>query len=657
MSISSFKIRHLHCLQIFMTFLGFLLTPALLAQTTLMPTLHVQPDQKKTIQKQVQTLHLDLSEQAIQNSGSPTMTTLIQNQGIAHIQPGSGNPNQTMISMDGFGNNASSNSLILIDGIPFTSFTNIGPNLNAMILSNIQSLTVIPGSQGVLYGNQAVSGVVDIQTRQPENPIFVGNLGLGNQGQIVAGYYGSDRPNPQWGYNVGIQTDYTHHDLAYNAQQNTNFNLNVHHYGTGNTTSANLIHYADSAQAPSELIFDSPQVIGNPEKFSMTGTMAYLTNQHHFHAQDDLQTHFAVYQTHLDIAYLNNAAWQLGDQIDQKGLFISNQWHHAQHLMAGLDDQYNAYQHRQLAPQDHAQGNILSPYIRKQFQISPKLTSILGVRYANQYLNAQGSSFNINEFNQAWANEESITDHLMPSLQITLRHDSSYAFATGKDVLWRFEDQAPLKTQTGDQYNLDIHFENDHVTNLISFYEINLQNELAIRFDAENGMSEIYNLPSTRRLGVNYINQWHLNQQWILKTQLSYVDPRLTYSQYDNKIIPAVSLWNGSMGIHYQTKNNWLAGIEETIHSSFYAAFDLNNQGAQLPGYALTNLHIQKQTPMITYDLSVNNVFNRHDISYANYSPTHNLIYYYPSDGISILLHLSFNLLPNIPDMIHNDDE
>ena len=644
------------CFQIFMTFLGFICASDLVGQTTL-PTLHVHGDQKKIIQKQVPTLHLDLTQKDIQTSGSLNITNLIQNQGIAHIQPGSGNPNQTMVSMDGFGNNASSNSEVLIDGIPFTSFTNVGPNLNTIILSNIQSLTIIPGSHGVLYGNQAVSGVVDIQTRQPKNPIFEGNFGLGNQGQVVGGYYGSDRPNPQWGYNVGIQTDYTHHDLAYNAQQNTNFNLNVHHYGTDNHTSANLIHYADSAQAPSEFIFDSSKMIGDPEKFNTSGTIAYLTNQHRLNNQDQFQTRLAVYQTHLDIAYLENAAWQLGDQIDQTGLFLSNQWNHAKHFMAGLDDQYSEYQHRQLVPQDHAQGNIISPYIRKQFQLSSKLTSILGVRYANQYLSAQGSSLNINAFNQAWANEESITDHLMPTLQVTLRHDSSYAFATGKDLLWRFEDQSPLKTQTGDQYNLDFHVEKNTITNLISFYEINLQNELAIRFDAANGMSEMYNLPSTRRLGVNYINQWHFNKQWILNTQVGYVDPRLTGAQYNNKIIPAVSLWNGSMGINYQTKNNWLAGIEETVHGSFYAAFDLKNQGAQLPGYGLTNLHIQKKTQTVTYDLSVNNLFDRHAISYANYSPTHNLIYYYPSDGISILLHLSFNFLSNPSDMIHTDYE
>jgi iron complex outermembrane receptor protein len=658
MSTRTIHTRRFFCLQTCILFLAFLGVSVACAQAIVLPTLHVNPDQTKSSHKPTRTLHLELTQKDIQNTASLNVVDLIQKQGLAHIQPGSGNPNQTMVSMDGFGNNASSNSVVLIDGVPITSFTNVGPNLNTIILDNIQSLTITPGSDGVLYGDQAVSGVLSIQTRQPEKPLFEGNFGLGNMGQVIAGIYGSDRVNPQSGYNVGLQTDYTHHDMAYNAQQNTTFNLNIHHDGPTNSTSANLISYIDHAQAPSESILNSLSVIGSPEAFDMSGTIGYVTNQHRIHDQDHVDTRFAVYQTHLGIAYLEHSAWELGDQIDQKGLFLSNQWHHTKQFLLGLDDQYNHYQHTESTPQDHAQANMISPYVRKQFQINSKLTSILGVRYANQYLQANGSNLNIQGFNQAWANEESLTEHLTSSFNITLRHDSSYAFATGKDVLWRspLDVQTPLKTQMGDQYNLDFHLDQSNVSNLISLYEMNIQNELAIRFDGQSGMSEIYNLPSTRRLGVNVINQWHFNPQWFLNTQVSYVDPRLTSPGYNHNMIPAVSLWNGSMAIQYQTQRQWLASVEETVHSSFYAAFDLQNQGAQLPGYALTNVHLQKKTRSVTYDLSVNNIFDHHAISYANFSPSKGLIYYYPSDGVSIVLHLDFKLLQDSPSMSDRND-
>lgn len=616
------------------------------AQTTTLPTLHVRPKQAHQSSKKQTALAIELTQKDIQQSGSTSITDLIRKQGVAHLQAGSGNPNQTMVSMDGFGNNASSNSIVLIDGIPVTSFTNVGPNLNNVITDNVASLAIQPGSQGVVYGSQAVSGVINIKTRIPNKTIFRGNLGVGNMHQVMVGMYASARPVPQWGYNLGIQSDYNHHAVAYNKQQNTTFNLNIHHYGLNNLTTMNVLSYVNESQMPAYLLWRQPDTLNSSATaFTMSGNMIYLTNKHVFNAKDDWQTRLAVYQTSMKTAPVKKPSDAA--QIDQRGLYFSNQWHRVKSWLVGLDNRYNNYNADLYGmKQLKAQGNIVSPYIRKQLNLTSYLSSTFGVRYAWQYLTALGGPYNIHENNHAWANEESLTDQLNKHWKMTLRHASSYAFATGKDVMWRSDASDPaLKTQTGDEYDFNVHWQKNNISNLISLYEINLQNEMAIRWNNQS-FSEIYNLPATRRRGISLMNHWQFNPQWSLRSQLSYVDPRLTSAAYKNKMIPLVSLWNGSVALTYQTASHWLASIEETVHSSFYSAYDLQNAGAQMPGYGLTNLHLQKQTRNVTYDLSIDNVFDRHYVQFANYSSEQSVVYT-PADGISVLAHIDFNLLPN----------
>lgn len=614
------------------------------SHSTTLPTLHVQAHKLHDNHKSSMQASVDLNAQAIAQSGSISAVDLINKQGIAHIQAGSGNPNQNSVSMDGFGDNASTNTLLLLDGIPISSFTNVGPNLNNVLISNIQNLSILPGSYGVLYGNQAVSGVVKIKSRIPSKPIFTGNFGMGNMGQIMTGAYLSKRPVPKWGYNVGIQSDYNHHDGEYRAQQNTTFNFNLHHFGSDNLTTANVISYVNTAQVPVESVMQgSTTGFFPPLYYEMSGNIFYLTNKHLFTANKTLQSRLAIYQTEMQMNTLKNNVWVPGADIKEQGLFFSNQYQ-ANHYFLGLDDRANTYKMLNMGSESLAEGNILSPYVRTHIHWNKKLSSVLGVRYAYQYLNAK-PVYKINENNQAWANEESLAYQFNSTWQASLRHDSSYAFANGKDVLWRLGVNPPaLNTQTGDEYSVNVHFHNHADDSLLSIYQMDIQNELALRFT--DGMSEMYNLPPTQRRGVNFTNNWAFTRSFSLQTQLAYVNPRLTKAPYKNNLIPGVSLWNGSIGLTYQTHNHWLASIQETGHSAYYAAFDLGNQGKQLPGYVLTNLLIQKQSKMITYDLSINNLFNKKYVQFANYSASHG-VEYYPADGISVLFHMTFNFLAN----------
>src|SRR5436190_8612328 len=97
-----------------------------------------------------------ISQQDIITSGDANLSQVLQNLGGIQLQNVSANGNQVLLSLRGFGANASSNTLLLINGIPLVNPDLAPPDLNAIPLSQIKSIVIIAGSESVLYGDQAV---------------------------------------------------------------------------------------------------------------------------------------------------------------------------------------------------------------------------------------------------------------------------------------------------------------------------------------------------------------------------------------------------------------------------------------------------------------------------------------------------------------------
>ncbi len=105
------------------------------------------------------TIIIDQAE--IKKSRSKDLTTLLATQ--ANISVVQSNFQPSSIFLRG---GDSSHVLILVDGIPFYDASTVQRtvNLNSFNLKTIQKIEVIKGSQSVLYGGQALSGVIKITT-------------------------------------------------------------------------------------------------------------------------------------------------------------------------------------------------------------------------------------------------------------------------------------------------------------------------------------------------------------------------------------------------------------------------------------------------------------------------------------------------------------
>ncbi len=107
----------------------------------------------------------------IANSGATDLVQLLQDEANLHFTSTSGNTAQSQVSMGGYGENSGQRVLVLLDGQRLNTADLGQINWLSIPLGLLESVEVIRGGQSALYGNNAVGGVIKINTRRPSEEL------------------------------------------------------------------------------------------------------------------------------------------------------------------------------------------------------------------------------------------------------------------------------------------------------------------------------------------------------------------------------------------------------------------------------------------------------------------------------------------------------
>ncbi len=162
-----------------MSFKSFALTPisAALLSTAVMPSAFAADEKIETVvvsatrsegpAMPVATQIKVIDAEQIRLSGATTITEILRTQAGIQIQDADGSGGRNVaVAMRGFSANATSNTLVLVDGRKLNNPSLAGPALNTVSVKDIERVEIVQGSAGVLYGDQAVGGVINIITRK-----------------------------------------------------------------------------------------------------------------------------------------------------------------------------------------------------------------------------------------------------------------------------------------------------------------------------------------------------------------------------------------------------------------------------------------------------------------------------------------------------------
>ncbi len=109
-----------------------------------------------------------IDEDRIKKSGARTIPELLKGEVGIDVRNYLGNAKSAQVDIRGFGETAGSNTLVLIDGRRVNQIDQSGVDWAQVNVDSIKSIEIVRGSQTVLYGDNAVGGVINIITKDGE---------------------------------------------------------------------------------------------------------------------------------------------------------------------------------------------------------------------------------------------------------------------------------------------------------------------------------------------------------------------------------------------------------------------------------------------------------------------------------------------------------
>ena len=566
-----------------------------------------------------------ITHQQIAASGVKTLAELLATQSILQLTNASGDNSQAIISMRGFGDNAASNSLILVDGFRLANPDLSAPDLNSVLLPDIERIEIIPGSQGVLFGDQAVGGVVNIITRKPKKLTANVLVGYGSYNQNLYQFYLAGKFNNGLSYQLSSSTNDTDNFRNHNEQNNKNINVRfIYDYKNGFIFTKfqriiNNLLYPGPLTA--EQFHTNPQQSFNINNFRNSRTSITQAGFKHYlnfnwtwitqfaHQQTDATGY--VVQPYNQSFTINNLDTRLTGDIYRQTFTIGGY----------LEN--DRYQSTGISFANHAHVKQYNIFAQDVIHLTNKLDVTLGARKAIQQ-NILNNNTQITSLftNSALVTEQGLSYQIDSDWRIYLRRDGNFRFPKTNESAWVTSGTNHLDAQIGISYESGIEWQRGHKNLKLSIYQLRLNNEIA--FDPTQTATQPFganrNLGPTLRNGIIISGNYPLLRNWEINTQYSYVDAHFANGNYKNNNIPGVAKQAATIAMFYQLNDNSKIYAQQMYIGKRYASDDDANIAGKLGGYWLTNFGFNYEYKVLNVNFRINNLFNRMYSLFTNYT-------------------------------------
>jgi iron complex outermembrane receptor protein len=137
-----------------------------------------------------------IDREDIRNSTAKTVVDLLRGEQGIVVRDLLGNGKNASVDMRGFGESAAANSLVMIDGRRVNAIDLSGTDWTQIPLDQVERVEIVRGTGTVLYGDNAVGGVINIITKLPSEEFSMkagtifGSYGRNKQHASVSGMKG-----------------------------------------------------------------------------------------------------------------------------------------------------------------------------------------------------------------------------------------------------------------------------------------------------------------------------------------------------------------------------------------------------------------------------------------------------------------------------------
>ncbi len=514
-------------------------------------------------------------------------------------------------------------SLILVNGVPMN--LNGKGGLSSIPTGSIARIEVLKGAASALYGSDAMSGVVNVITKTPTKEGGSATIGVGNMGSqtykinygtprfligIERGFFGKQDPS------TPVRTDSVDHPRGYEYYTARDKGNSIGIFMSGKLSDKVTLNFSrfEGKSAYAQLSTESNAT--NRNRHSTTYAYDDSKNNASLIYKDGNTTGTLFYndrdlkgknRKHSLPSYTSNDSNYIARQY---GFDVQHEWDFRggkDYLIAGVLGKRETYRTTSGPVYANPHRHSLALYGSYSYQINPKWTTILGLRYTdikdpvkNQHVLTPQFQLNhrINKESSVYMNVGKA--FTMPNLSDTFKTvNRQYQSVSGRN----------LKPEEGWNYELGYkHITNKDSWKVAAFY-MDFKNFFSWKPDSNGKMTIRVNGGRFRNVGVEAQYGRKLTDRLKVTVGAAYSNPKQMEidKNYWQQANPKLQFTGG---IHYNS-STWTAGSS----INFVTKRMKNRDGGINPNLVAWNAYVGYQfNENSSVRLDARNLLNRHNV-------------------------------------------
>lgn len=599
-----------------------------------------------------------ITKEEIERSNAQTTIDLMRSEVGLVVRDFYGTGKTASLDIRGFGETGPLNTLVLVDGRRVNEIDLSGVDWTQIPVDQIERIEVVRGAGSVLYGDNAVGGVINIITKKPEKPLSgkvegrVGSYRLNKESGSVSGKWGPLSAILNAGYhategyreNGFLRAKDVGGKLIYELNQDFSFNFSGSFHRDegglpGGLTQADIdrLGRRDTLTPDNQASTDDGYgSLGIKAKLGDWGRAEIDLSYRHREVENffDFPASFYTYQDERHLT-----TWGLTPRYVLERTFGN----YFNKLILGLDfyrwtsvvDSDSVFFGFPSSNRSEIRRRSIGLYLSDEFHILDNL--ILSPGYRHEWVTYDIFQRSPRAKDETADRESAYSlslDYLFgkkSSAFVSLKR--SFRFPVSDELILvypTFKVNPLIKPQTGYHYDAGIrHFFTDVVEGNLTLFWIDLEDE--IFFNPVTFTNENY--PKTRREGLEIGVKARPFERISLWGNYSYLRPRLREGTFSGSDIPGVPRHKAAVGMDLSVWKGFQLSGKANLIGARYLISDFANQVDKLDGYTTVDGKISYRWKGLQAFVGVNNLFNQKYSEWAATNAAGTTQLFYPSTG------------------------
>lgn len=550
-----------------------------------------------------------LTAEQIRSSGAQTVPEILESIPGISVLDLDGTGLFQKVDIGGFGDTSDRHVAVVVNGRKINPVDLSNVSWASLPVENIERIEILYGGGSVLYGDNAMGGVVNIVTKQADKPGVSSTLDMHYGSFDIAGGSATvDVANEATGVHVGIMHQETdgYRDHSANRRQSVFADARVD--VTDKTALLGMVQLKkDTYELPDALTAQqmeqdrkqaSPDSTGDGDSREGTitgGIEYYLSSTSTLKAE--LTYQYRDSESRWQGIYFG-FPWSSKTEFEDRNVVFTPQFilqkplvGLANRFIVGFD--FFATEYESISSYGYTftvDRRTYSLYLQNELQLTNNLFLHLGGRYEKpeyemDYVNPGNSISTLSELDdEEWAYTLGLSYAFTPDSKIYTRVYRSFRYPRVDEFVSLINGtfNSDLKQETALGYEIGVNWvQSENFALQLRIFLNDVSDE--IFYNDTTGLNE--NMDDSRRTGGDLFISFHPVEMITLTGGVAYLQAEINQGQYEGNEVPLVPVWKGNIGLDIHPLQSMTIGVDYTLVDNRYMGNDFPNAQERLGEY------------------------------------------------------------------------